>query len=239
MKLQKLLLSALLCGCSIQVFAQRWSHQLGLAAMTSWETPYRYTAVFPDRPPKEVVTPRDPLLFFGAHYHVSCRLVEWPQKQMSLGLGVPLSASLFLSTSTNDGPSPRNYTFFSIPLQAELNFGTAAVAGRGKFGGFVGLGGGLQAFHARSYYYYGEKLRYSQFNGYLSAGIRLPMAGRPVQIAVARAFPLKKRAHLGELASSNYGGADFRRSLLRGTDVLSISIFLGKKHLIKPASTQQ
>jgi hypothetical protein len=219
-----------------QMQAQRFSHQGGLCGMATWETPYRYTAIYPDRPAHEVVTPRDYLWFLGAQYHPSVRFYQSSERNVSASVGLPISTSLFLSASTSQGVSPRNYVFLSLPLQLELNFGAGATPGKGKVGGFVGVGAGLQMFRARSFRYYDDLMRYRQFNSYLSAGLRFGVGGRLVQIAFARAYPFQKRAPLGEVDSTISSESYFPREFLRGTDVVSVSVFLGKKFLLKNAS---
>jgi hypothetical protein len=221
-----------------QVQAQRFSHQGGLCGMATWETPYRYTAVYSDRPAHEVVTPRDYLWFFGLQYHPSVRFYQSSARNVSASVGLPISTSLFLSASTSQGASPRNYVFLSMPLQLELNFGAGATPGKGKVGGFVGAGAGLQMFRARSFRYYDDLMRYRQFNSYLSAGLRFGVSGRLVQIAFARAYPFQKRAPLGGIDSTISSETYFPREFLRGTDVISVSVFFGKKFLLKDASAK-
>jgi hypothetical protein len=61
--------------------------------------------------------------------------------------------------------------------------------------------------------------------------------GRIVELSFGAAYPLKKREKLGEVPAI-YSPDDvyIPRTLLRGADVLAITMFLGKNYLVKTPS---
>ena len=219
------------------IIAQKFSHRIGLSYMISWEKPYEFTVVYPNRPPIDVVTSKDPLRFVGLNYHLSRKLIDFEPKQMSISLGIPISISALFKASTDQGVSPDNYFYLSLPIQVELNVGAGSFpASATNFGGFVAVGYNYHLISTRELYYQGQKFEYQQFDPMATAGISFRINNRLSQLSYSHTFPTKKRENLGEIQ----GPYPFlplptevsfeRGQIIRGMDVVSFFIYLGKHY---------